>query len=114
MLSPAIAAQLRARGHDVLAVVEHAALIGMPDEELLAHAASLGRCLVTANVRDFAAISASWNSQGRSHPTIVYVVNRAFPSDRSFLGAVTTALEALLASGELPVEGEFYLSRSRP
>jgi hypothetical protein len=112
MLSGEIAAQLRAKGHDVLAVVEDPGLVGMPDEELLVHATSLGRCLVPANVRDFAAISASWSSQGRSHRGIVYLVNRVFPSDRSFLGAVTTALDALLSAGRIPVGGgEFYLAR---
>ncbi len=88
MLSGEIAAQLRAKGHDVLAVVEDPGLIGMPDEELLVHAATTRRCLVTANVRDFASIHASWSSQGRRHDGIVYLVHRAFPSDRSFLGAV--------------------------
>jgi len=114
MLSGEIAAQLRARGRDALAVVENPALAGMPDEELLAHAASLGRCLVTANVRDFASIHASWSSQGRGHRGIVYIVNRVFPSDRSFVGAVTTAIEALLDSGRLPSDGgEAYLTRHR-
>jgi predicted nuclease of predicted toxin-antitoxin system len=84
MLSGEIAVQLRAKGHDVVAVVEDPALIGSPDEELLVHATSNERILVTANVRDFAAISASWRSRGRSHAGLIYVVNRVFPSDRSF------------------------------
>ena len=67
MLSGDITVQLRSRGHDVIAVVEDHALTGTPDEELLAYATSIGRCLVTANVRDFAWLSASWSSQGRSH-----------------------------------------------
>ncbi|MDQ1743693.1 MAG: hypothetical protein QOE23_2032 [Pseudonocardiales bacterium] len=112
MLSGEIAAQLRAKDHDVLAVVEDPALIGMPEEELLVHAATIRRCLVTANVRDFAPIHASWSSQGRRHEGIVYLVHQAFPSDRSFLGAVIKALEALLDAGRLPAEsGEYYLSR---
>jgi hypothetical protein len=112
MLSAAIAVQLRARGHDVIAVVEDRGLIGAPDEELLGHATSMGRCLVTANVRDFAALHASWLSRGRSHAGIVYIVNRVFPNDRSFVGAIATALDSLVGSGVLPSDGgEFYLRR---
>jgi hypothetical protein len=44
----------------VTAVVDDAALVGTPDEELLAYATTSGRCLVTANVRDFAAIPTPW------------------------------------------------------
>jgi len=113
MLSGDIAAQLRAKGHDVVAVVEDPALVGTPDEELLAYAASTGRLLVTANVRDFAAIHASWSSRGRSHPGLIYIVSRVFPSDRSFIGAVVTGLDAMIVGGQLPVQGaETYLRRA--
>jgi hypothetical protein len=96
----------------VIAVVEDRGLIGATDGELLGHATSIGRCLVTANVRDFASLHASWTNRGRSHAGIVYIVNRVFPNDRSFLGAVATALDALLGSGVLPSDGgEFYLRR---
>lgn len=115
MLSGAIAAQLRVKGHDVIAVVDEPGLSGTPDEELLAHATAIGRCLVTANVRDFAAISASWNSRGRSHGGLVYVVNRVFPGDRSFVGALVTALESLLRADEVPPDGgETFLRREMP
>lgn len=112
MLSGDIAAQLRAKGHDVTAVVDDPALVGMSDEELLVHATSCGRLLVTANIRDFAAIHTSWSSRGRSHAGLIYVVNRVFPSDRSFIGAVVTALNDVIAAGRLPGGGvETYLRR---
>jgi predicted nuclease of predicted toxin-antitoxin system len=112
MLSGQIGVQLRARGHDVIAVVEDPGLIGTPDEELLAHAASVGRCLVTGNVRDFASVHASWSSRGRSHAGIIYIVNRVFPNDRSFVGAIATALDAVLGSGAVPADGaELHLRR---
>jgi len=115
MLSGDIAAQLRAKGHDVTAVVEDSALGGTADEELLAHATSEGCLLVTANVRDFAAIHASWSSRGRSHTGLIYIVNREFPSDRSFVGAIVTALDDLIVTGQLPADGaEVYLRRQRP
>ncbi len=115
MLTGDIAAQLRAKGHDVTAVVEDQALVGTSDEELLAHATSGGRLLVTANVRDFAAVHASWSSRGRSHAGLIYIVNRVFPSDRSFVGAIVTALEHMMVAGHLPADGaEAYLRRHRP
>lgn len=111
MLSGEIARQLRAQGYDVLAVVDDPALVGMPDEELLGHASSIGRCVVTVNVRDFAALHASWSSSGRSHAGIGYLVNRTFPHDRSFVGAVVAALDSALRSGQLTGGGETYLRR---
>lgn len=112
MLSGEIARQLRAKGHDVVAVVEDPTLIGTPDEELLVHSTSSKRCLVTANVGDFAAINASWSSRQRDHAGLMYIVNRAFPSDRSFVGAIVTALDGAIASGQLPAAGaETYLRR---
>jgi hypothetical protein len=115
MLSGDIAAQLRAKGHDVAAAVEDPALVGTPDEELLGYAASNGRLLVTANVRDFAAIHASWSSRGHSHAGLIYIVNRVFPSDRSFVGAIVTALDEMIAAGRLPADGaETYLRRHHP
>ncbi len=115
MLSGDIAAQLRGKGHDVSAVVEDSALVGTPDEELLAHATSGGRLLVTANVQDFAALHASWSSRGHSHAGLIYIVNRVFPSDRSFVGAIVTALDDVIVTGQLPADGaETYLRRHRP
>ncbi len=111
MLSGEIAAQLRSRGHDVLAVVDDAALVGMPDEELLGYATSVGRCVVTANVRDFAALHATWSSHARSHAGIGYLVNRIFPQDRSFVGAVVAALDDALRAGQLSGGVETYLRR---
>ena len=112
MLSGDIATQLRTEGHDVIAVVDEPALAGTPDEELLAYATSIGRCLVTANVGDFASINASWSSRGRSHAGLIYIVNRVFPHDRSFIGALVTALDTAIQSGQLPSDGaETYLRR---
>ncbi len=95
------------------AVVEDATLVGTQDEELLAYAATEGP-LVTANVRDFAAIHASWSSRGRSHAGLIYLVNQAFPGDRSFIGAVVTALDDMISAGQLPTDGtETCLRRQR-
>ena len=58
MFSGVIAEQLRAKGHDVLAVVADPALVALPDEQILAHAARTGRALVTANIKDFIPLDA--------------------------------------------------------
>ncbi|HJQ02079.1 MAG TPA: DUF5615 family PIN-like protein [Jatrophihabitans sp.] len=112
MLSGDIAAQLRAKGHDLTAVVDDLALVGISDEDLLAYASSDQRVLVTANVRDFASIHAVWSNHGRNHAGLIYVVNRVFPNDRSFVGAIVTALDDAIATDRLPTAGgESYLRR---
>jgi len=54
MFSDDIRQQLRAKGYDVISVVADPALVGLPDDQVLAYAASEGRTLVTANIKDFA------------------------------------------------------------
>ncbi|HEU5008373.1 MAG TPA: DUF5615 family PIN-like protein [Jatrophihabitantaceae bacterium] len=51
--SDAIAAELRAAGHDVVAVVADPQLRAQSDPEVYRHAAASGRRLVTENVKDF-------------------------------------------------------------
>ena len=112
MLSGQIARRLRDAGHDVTAVVADRELIGIADEDVLARATADGRCVVTANVRDFAALHAQWASAGRSHAGIVYVVTKVFPQDRSFLGAVVSALAFAIVHGQLPAgDQESHLDR---
>lgn len=96
MFSGVIAAQFRVRGHDVIAVVEDASLTGLADEELLAHAAGAGRALVTANIKDFEPLDRRYKAAGKTHAGIILLSSKAFPQDRSFTGAVTTALDKVL------------------
>ncbi len=113
MLSGAIATRLRERGLDVIAVVEDPSLVSTPDEDLLAIAAEQDRVLVTANIADFVAIASDWRSSGRVHAGLVYLAHRAFPQDRSLLGALVESLTALSASGGLPAPGaETFLPRT--
>lgn len=53
MFSGAIAGQLRAKGHDVVAVVGDLALAGLADDQTLPHATAAGCVLVTENIKDF-------------------------------------------------------------
>ena len=45
MFSDAIAQQLRTKGYDVVSVVAQPALVGLPDDQILAYATSEGRAL---------------------------------------------------------------------
>lgn len=113
MLSGVIAERLREQGLDAVAVVEDPALIGTADEELLVHAATQRRVLVTANVVDFAALATDWRAAGRQHAGLIYVTSRGFPQDRSFVGAIVTALRALHDTDGLPSPGtETFLRRT--
>jgi hypothetical protein len=43
---------------------------------------------------------------------LIYIVNEAFPGDRSFVGAVVTSLDHALNADLLPIDGaETYLPR---
>jgi hypothetical protein len=106
MFSPEIAAELVKRGHDVVAVAADPALAGLPDDQLLAWAGEQHRCLVTENVRDFEILRRQSVAQGTTHPGLLYSGPRRFPRDRRFLGALVTALDQVLAAGQVPVENE--------
>ncbi|MBC7373128.1 MAG: DUF5615 family PIN-like protein, partial [Frankiales bacterium] len=105
MISPTVAQQLRARGHDVVAVAERADLVQSADEQVLHQAAQEDRVLVTLDVADFAVLAGQWAAQGRGHAGIIYVSGTAFAQDRSLLGALITALDAASHSQLLPGPG---------
>src|SRR5436190_13021864 len=96
MLSGAIAEQLRARRHDVAAVVEDNALISLPDEDLLVAATEAGRAIVTANIKDFVPLDQRWKAAGQNHAGIVLVPTKTFPQNRAFIGRRVDALDRLL------------------
>ena len=94
MFSGVIAEQLRAKGHDVLAVVDDPALAGSADEHILAHAAA-GRALVTANIKDFVPLDARYGAADQTHAGLILVSAETFPQDRAFTAAITSALSEL-------------------
>jgi hypothetical protein len=96
MFSTVIAEQLRAKGHDVLAVVADPALIGLADEQILGHATTAGRALVTVNIKDFVPLDARYRAANQTHSGLILVSAKAFPQDRAFIGAIVSALSALL------------------
>jgi predicted nucleic acid-binding protein len=62
MFSDDIARQLHVKGHDVISVVADPALVGLPDDQILAHATTQGRTLVTANIKDFVPLDGSYRA----------------------------------------------------
>jgi hypothetical protein len=96
MFSGAIAEELRAKGHDALAVVTDPALISLPDDQILARAAATGRALVTANIKDFMPLDAQYRAAGQTHAGLILVSTKTFAQNHTFTTAITSALAALL------------------
>ena len=96
MSSDAIAQQLRAKDHDVQAVVADPSLVSLPDDQILACAAAAGRALVTANIKDFMPLDARYRAAGQTHGGLILVSAKTIPHNRSYTAAVTSALATLL------------------
>lgn len=115
MFPAAVAVALRARGHDVIAVQEDAALRRSSDEELFEIAQSLGRAVVTENVVDFLPLGARMQGRGHTHHGLVLTTNRSFPRHRSrVVGALTVALAVYLddlGEGATPASVVHWLER---
>ncbi len=112
MFSGAIAEQLRAKGHDVLAVVTDPALVGLSDDQILAHATDTGRALVTVNIKDFMPLDARYRAANQAHAGLILVSAKTFPQDRAFTAAITNALSALLDQpGQLQPGHVLFLAR---
>jgi predicted nuclease of predicted toxin-antitoxin system len=97
--SPAVAEQLRARGHDAVSVHDAAyrRLEGAPDEDVFGAAADEGRVLVTENVPDFSRLEAEALAEGGPAPALVFTTNRRFPrGDPASTGRLVRALARLL------------------
>ena len=97
MFSDDIAQQLRTKGYDDISVVADPALVGLPDNQVLAHATTEGRTLVTANIKDFVALDSRYRAAGQSHAGLILVSTKTFPQNRGFPSAITTALATLLS-----------------
>jgi predicted nuclease of predicted toxin-antitoxin system len=102
MISATVADQLRARGHDVVAVqdaeLEH--LRGIDDCVLLDHAARDRRAVVTDNVPDFVRCHQRRLDRNQPHYGLLLFTNDTFPRHRhdAFVGQVLAALERQLTT----------------
>lgn len=90
-----LAEQLRAGGHDVVAVVELPDLVGSPDADVARRARAEGRVVVTENVVDYAALDPD------AHAGLLLVNARRWPRTPAGLprlrAALASWLEALAA-----------------
>ena len=96
MLSPLIARELRARGHDVQAVAAHPEREALPDPEVLALARAERRAIVTNNVRDFRPLHAeAVLPGGPGHYGMIFMAGN-YRRTKSDTGRIVAALEAKL------------------
>lgn len=100
MHAPVIAAALRERGHDVLAVVAQDELRASTDEELFRWAAEHGRRLVTENVKDFAPLLRRAEELGQAAASVLFTSSRTFPRSRRNPGPLIDALDAWLRAAK--------------
>ncbi|MGH2488397.1 MAG: DUF5615 family PIN-like protein [Candidatus Limnocylindria bacterium] len=97
-LSPAIARQLRERGHDVLAARELLMGPDRSDAELLRQATESERAVVTADVVDFVELHRSAVVSGRPHAGLILVSRQRFPPTARAIGRLAAALDAFLVA----------------
>lgn len=97
MYPPAIAEQLRSRGHDVVAVTERPELRTLPDQDIFAAAQGEQRAVVTENIADFARLADDHDHRGHSHFGLVLVDPGKYQrGDPRTVGRMVTALDLLL------------------
>jgi predicted nuclease of predicted toxin-antitoxin system len=112
MFSPSIAAALRDRGDDVIAVAERGELRAMTDEEVFARAISQGRWLLTENVKDFRHILLRALQTDTPVTGILFTSSRSFPRSRKNPGPLIRAIHAWMLSGppEPPLTEDWLLN----
>ena len=94
-LSPAIARQLRERGHDTIAVGERTDLRGRADRVHFASLPEEQGVIVTRDLADFRPLLADALRRGTPTYGLVCVPAR-FPLNRDAIGRLVAALDALL------------------
>ena len=99
LFSPAIVAELRERGHDVIAVADRPDLRAKSDEEIFAWASAERRWLLTENVKDFRPIMLRALPGGPPGCGLLFTSSRAFPRSRKNPGPLINALHAWLTAG---------------
>lgn len=94
-LSPQIAALLRSRGHDVVAVADRAELVGCSDEIILDAANGESRAVVTNNIKDFRPLAAERLARGQPHPGLILLPSSRTRT-RGAISALADAIESVL------------------
>jgi hypothetical protein len=112
MLTPDIARELRARGHDVEAVVGHPDWEGLSDSQIMAVARTERRAIVTNNLRDYRPLhNEAIIPGGHGHLGMIFIPG-SYRRTRDDTGRIIAALEAKLVQypGETDLaHGEAWL-----
>lgn len=95
--SPAIARELRASGHDVVAVKEQPGLVGLADRVQFAIAPKEKRAIVTKDVGDFRPLLQQAMERGDHTYGLVCVPYRV-PLTKRAIGKIVQALTEILGS----------------
>lgn len=114
--SPSVAEQLRARGHDAVAVQEELDLRGMLDSDLFGEAQRRNCALLTENAADYTLLDAEYRGRHLAHWGLVFTSNRTFPRGKAnTVGALVKALDELLRQAESggPSSMVIWLQRSK-
>ena len=99
MFPLAIAAELRERGHDVIAVADRPDLRAKSDEAIFGRASGERRWLLTENVKDFRPIMLRALQAGPPGCGLLFTSSRAFPRSRKKPGPLIAALHTWLTAG---------------
>lgn len=103
MISWRIAAELRNRGHDVVAIKRDRPALESPvDPTVLAAAASEQRAVVTNNVRDYRAAHERMRGRGEDHYGVIYTHDDTLPRNKAAFPLWVATLGAFLEA--LPAE----------
>lgn len=96
MLSPAIARELRARGHDAEAVAGHPDHEALSDPDVLALARAQQRAVVTNNLRDFRPLHyEAITPGGAGHYGMIFIPS-GYRRTRADTGRIIMRLEAIV------------------
>lgn len=77
MMSRSLLKGLRARGIDVLSVLDEQR-VGLDDASQLEYSTQCGRVLCTSNIRDFYQLHIEYLEQNRNHAGIIFVPQKRF------------------------------------
>jgi hypothetical protein len=109
MWPPVIAAELRRRGHNVLAVAERPDLRGQPDDVIFELAQAEGWTVLTENVADYLPLATAYRERGQAHAGLIFTSHRRYPrSDPRTIGRLVSALDTLLLADPKTIELEYW------
>lgn len=97
MWSPALAEQLRRRGHDAVSVLERPHLVDRDDTVIFEAAQEEGRAVFTDNIGDFVGLATDRLKAGGEFDGLVLTSNATYPRGHpGTLGRATRALDEYL------------------